>query len=61
MTPEDVLSMPLPKFEATFGFQPDDALEKAWFAVNAKRLSAEARALIPIFGFQFDASKVVMK
>ena len=38
LCPAEVIRMPLDEFEERFGFRPSDALEKHYFAVNAKRL-----------------------
>lgn len=46
LTPADVMAMPLAQFEQWFGFRPVDALEKKWFAVNARRITPDARAAI---------------
>lgn len=41
--PDDVIAMPLTEFEVRFGFRPVDALEKHYFASNAKRLQPHIR------------------
>lgn len=37
LSPAEVIRMPLSEFEERFGFRPVDALEKKFFAINAKR------------------------
>ena len=62
LTPEDVIKMPLAEFEQRFGFRPDDALEKHWFAVVGKRLDDIARGAMEIGLVPTgDLSKVVME
>jgi hypothetical protein len=46
LTPAEVIKMPLNEFEERFGFRPVDALEKHYFASNAKRLEPHVREAI---------------
>lgn len=46
LTPEDVIKMPLREFYHRFGFMPDDAAEKKWFAVIGKRLDSIGRGVL---------------
>lgn len=39
LTPAEVVKMPLREFEQRFGFRPRDAIEKHYFASNAKRIT----------------------
>jgi hypothetical protein len=63
LTQGEVMAMPLAAFEAHFGFRPEEALEKYWFAVTGKRLGAAERAAIvaSLAGRMPDLSHVVMK
>lgn len=61
LCPSDVMAMPVDQFEKVFGFRPMDALEKYWFAVNARRISEIQRAAVAagIVG-EIDLSQVRM-
>jgi hypothetical protein len=63
LTQGEVMAMPLAAFEAHFGFRPEEALEKYWFAITGKRLGAAERAAIAasLAGRMPDLSHVVMK
>ncbi len=63
LTQSEVMTMPLAAFEAHFGFRPEEALEKYWFAITGKRLGAAERAAIvaSLAGRMPDLSHVVMK
>lgn len=43
LSPAEVVAMPLGEFEQRFGFRPGDALEKHYFAANARRLEPHIR------------------
>ena len=55
--------MPLAVFEAHFGFRPEAALEKYWFAITGKRLGATEQAAIvaSLAGRMPDLGHVVMQ
>lgn len=46
LTPADVIAMGLTRFEHIFGFRPTDALDKHFFAVNARRIDSGQRLAI---------------
>jgi hypothetical protein len=62
LTPAEVIAMPLKEFEARFGFRPRDAIEKHYFASNAKRPSPIVREALAagVLG-DIDYSHVVME
>jgi hypothetical protein len=62
-TQSEVMTMPLASFEAHFGFRPDEALEKYWFAITGKRLGRAERAAIvaSMAGRMPDLRHVVME
>jgi len=59
MYPEEVIKMPLTDFEKMFGFRPEDALAKKWFAISGKQITDVVRAFAELEG-EMDLSEVVM-
>lgn len=61
LSPAEVTVMPLQEFEQRFGFRPTDALEKHYFAVNAKRLEPNIRAALEAILDDVPLNHVVME